>query len=402
MKPCKPILLFQVWMVIFSIAGITQNKFLTETNITRTLNRPVVALSQIADTLMNKDEEFTFSKDQLENILNERKAVPFILGKTNENRNIEAWFFPGTSIKKALVIGGVHGSELSSIEVAEILISNLMRREKPYYNVIIIPGLFPDNAYTAKENQKEIGSTANLGRYGISSPADPNRQMPSPGKPFYEEYGKDHFEREIDPENKLLLKLIAIYHPDRIASIHAIRNISKAGIFADPRTDNNSIALGFETDSMLAIEMSRLIRNNNGHVPGNFLNGRPTALYYKDPVPVEKGKFQKRNFSGTILPQNRGSGVSLGTWASTAISSETDPAYNRKAMRILTIEFPGYKRPVDYKTASQQKHIRKLLKLYASSIENIFLEKYLVEGYQDERLPASEFSYCLPDNPDML
>ena len=52
---------------------------------------------------------------------------------------------------------------------------------------------------------------------------------------------------------------------------------------------------------------------------------------------------------------------------------------NRNAMRILTIEFPGYKRPVDYNDIRQQDYFRKQVQLYASSIETIFLKEYFVE-----------------------
>jgi hypothetical protein len=294
-------------------------------------------------------------------------------------RTIEAWFFPGTSEKKALVIGGVHGTELSSSEVAKTLIQKLSQGSRNYYSVIVIPCLFPDNAATAKENGDAIGSTANIGRYSFSSTADPNRQMPSPGKPFDEESGKDHMSREIEKENQLLLRLINLFKPDRIANIHAIRDLEHAGIYADPRTDSKSYALGFETDSSLAVEMAFMVDKSGGYTPGNQLDKRPTALYYKDPVPADKGSFQKRNFSGSSLANNRGSGISLGTWASTAISGAKDPILNREAMRILTIEFPGYKRPGDYKNVNQRDYFNKQVEVYASAIEKIFLREYLVE-----------------------
>jgi hypothetical protein len=333
----------------------------------------------------NKKDELIFSNELLKKIMEEKKAVSFYLGKSKKDQNIEAWFFPGTSQKKALVIGGVHGSELSSVEVAQAFIQKLLQKEKSYYNVIIIPCLFPDNSALAKEKKNQIGSTANIGRYSFSAAVDPNRQMPTPGEPFYEDLAKDHFGREIEQENRLLLQLINSYKPERIASVHAIRDVTHAGIYADPRTDSKGYALGFETDSMLAIEMSKMIKNSNGFVPGNFLEKKPTALYFKDPVPVAKGEFQERNFSGSILPGNRGSGISLGTWASTAIASATDSSLNRNAMRILTIEFPGYKRSADYKVAKQKNYFHLQVQLYASAIENIFLEKYFIEENEINR-----------------
>ena len=333
----------------------------------------------------NKSEELIFDQDALKRILEEGKTTRFLLGYSKQMRSIEAWFFPGTSEKKALVIGGVHGTELSSTEVAKTLIKKLLQGEEHYYNVIVIPCLFPDNAATAKENADAIGSTANIGRYSFATAADPNRQMPSPGKPFDEGSGKDHMGREIEKENQLLLRVISLFKPQRVANIHAIRDIEHAGIFADPRTDSKSYALGFETDSSLAIEMALMVGKNGGHVPGNNVNKKPTALYYKDPTPVAKGIFQKRNFAGSSLANNLGSGISLGTWASTAVSDATDPTLNREAMRILTIEFPGYKRPVDYKEATQVKYFNRQVELYASAIEKIFLREYFVEEDQMDK-----------------
>src|SRR5687767_14636952 len=56
--------------------------------------------------------------NELEKVLHEGKTSLFLLGKTKRGKDIEAYFFPGTGNKRALIIGGVHGSELSSIEVA--------------------------------------------------------------------------------------------------------------------------------------------------------------------------------------------------------------------------------------------------------------------------------------------
>ena len=55
--------------------------------------------------------------------------------------------------------------------------------------------------------------------------------MPSPGQPFDEGSGKDHMGREIEKENQLLLRLINMFKPERIANIHAIRDTEHAGIY---------------------------------------------------------------------------------------------------------------------------------------------------------------------------
>jgi hypothetical protein len=320
-----------------------------------------------------------FSEESLKKMLIEKKATAFILGQTKERRNIEAWFFPGTSDNNALVIGDVHGSELSSIEVTRTLIRQLLEEDKGYYNVIIIPSLFPDNALKALNSPGRIGSTDNLGRYTMTASVDPNRQMPTPGKAYDENSSLDHLGRMIEIENQLLLQLIQAFKPQRIINVHAIRNTGYGGVYADPRTDNSGIAFGYLPDSQLALTIARYIDEHGGNVNGNNLYSNPTALYYKDPEPAPAGSFQKRNMAGSVLDANRGNGVSLGTWASTAVTDDVDPSKNRDAMRIITMEYPGCKRPADYKNPAEQLFQQRQVEIYASSIRLIFLGNYYVE-----------------------
>jgi hypothetical protein len=315
---------------------------------------------------------------ELEKILVERKKTNFLLGRTKLGREVEAYFFPGTSDKRALIIGGVHGSELSSIEVATELLRQLSNDDSLFYNVIIIPSLLPDNAETAKQFPQLIGDVQNIGRYSYPGAVDPNRQMPTPGQPFDETEALDHAGRKVEMENALLLELIGQYRPQRIVNLHAIRNTMNAGIYADPRTDHNGIALGYASDSSLAITIAQYIQQQGGYVPGNQLGKKPNALYYKDPTPAAGGMPQKRNYSGSPMPGHRGGGVSLGTWASTAVRDEMDPSRNREAIRILTMEFPGSKRPIDHKP-SVQAFYHKQVHLYATALKTIFLGNYFIE-----------------------
>lgn len=316
--------------------------------------------------------------EELEKLLLERKAARLVLGRSLQGRTIDAYFFPGKSNKRALVIGGMHGSELSSIEVAKALMLQLMQGDSIFYNVIVIPALFPDNAEMAKQHFSQIGGVENIGRYSYPGAIDPNRQMPTPGKAFDEEECIDHAGRKIENENSLLLELIGEYRPQRIVNLHAIRDIVNAGVYADPRTDHKGIALGYATDSSLAITIAGSIQQQGGFIPGNRLNKKPTALYYKDPSAVPAGMFQKRNFTGSPLPGKRGGGVSLGTWASTAVHHDEDPSKNRDAIRIITMEFPGSKRPVDHK-----KELRAFyqwqVEVYAAALKAVFLGEYFTE-----------------------
>jgi hypothetical protein len=308
----------------------------------------------------------------LETIIKNNIAGKATLGYSQKGCVIEAWYFPGTSDKRAIVIGGVHGSELSSIAVANELIDQL-RQKQGYYSVIVIPCLFPDNAEAAKNDFAGIGTINNTGRYTHNNAPDPNRQMPSPGKAYKPHSPKDHLGREIERENQLLLDLIDEFRPDRIANLHAIRDEAQAGIYADPRTDSKGFALGFAADSALAINMAAHVYEQGGEVPGNKINKRPSALYYKDPAVAQPGQLQKRNACGSTLPSNRGHGISLGTWASTAVQDDEFPAANRDAITLITIEFPGYKAPKHYATVAQQQQCSRQVQLYASSVLHVFL-----------------------------
>jgi hypothetical protein len=336
--------------------------------------------SHEAGNILSMDIKSTvFHSRDLEKILLERKVAQIVLGKSQHGRNIDAFFFPGTSNKRALIIGGMHGSELSSIEIAKELLKQLKSGDSIFYNVIVIPALFPDNAETAKRQPAKIGDVENIGRYSYPGAVDPNRQMPTPGHAFDEDNCRDHAGRKMENETSLLLELINQYRPQRIVNLHAIRNTEYAGVFADPRTDHNGIALGYASDSSLAVTIAQAIQQQGGHIPGNQLQKKPTALYHKDPAAAVEGSFQKRNFTGSFIPGKRGGGVSLGTWAATAVVDNENPNNNRDAIRIITMEFPGSKRPVDHKK-EMQSYYRQQVEIYATALRTIFLGDYFTEN----------------------
>lgn len=299
-----------------------------------------------------------------------------VLEFTKQGRPIEAFYFPGKSEKRALIIAGMHGSELSSIAIARNLINQLQQDTSHYYNVLVLPILFPDNAATAMQEASEIGTVNNIGRYSNENLPDPNRQMPALGKSFDVNNPVDYVGRTIEKENQLMLQVIQSFKPDRILNIHAIKDIKKAGIFADPRTDAEGRSLGFDSDSSLAVTMATAIEQNGGCVLGNQLVKLPTAMYHSDFRAVQPGFFQKRNLAGSQLPNKRGFGVSLGAWATTAVAEGTN---KRNAIRLLTMEFPGCKRPEDYKEAEQKLWCQQELDRYTASIKNVFLANYYEE-----------------------
>lgn len=324
---------------------------------------------------------YTSNNKHFDSIDNEESPVAnvTIIGKSAKQRPVNAYYFPGTGNKKALIIAGVHGSELSAVEIAKSVIEKLKEGDQPYYNVIVIPALFPDNIARALAIPAKIGNQENIGRYTHSNAVDPNRQMPSLGTMLKKD-NKDHLGRIIETENQYLLKLINEFKPDRIINLHAIRNIKNAGFYADPRTDHTGRAYGFGSDSSLAIDMAKFVYRLGGNVEGNKLASLANAKYPKDPMIVAKGCFQPRTINGSYLPNKRGCGVSLGSWATTAIEDANQSGNNRDAIKLITVEFPGYKRPVDYKDLALQKQCAFEIDLYAKAIVNIFLNDNYTEN----------------------
>lgn len=324
-------------------------------------------------TAVKAANESVFNKVKILELVSARKPAQFSLGQTVREREVEAWYFPGKGERRALVIGGVHGSELSSVAVADELVKQLKEYADNDYEVIIIPSLFPDNFHKAAANHLYIGSKNNIGRYTENNSADPNRQMPSPGKAFDEYLPFDHMGRIIERENQLLLQLIQTFKPHRILNVHSIRDPMNAGVYADPRTDDKGIALGFEPDSALAISMARFISGNAGWVKGNRLDGIPTAVYYRDPAPEVAGAWQRRNTLGAKLAGDRGAGISLGTWASTAVNDDRSSVGNRDAIMILTMEYPGCRRPEDYQDETARRWHSRQVGVFAGSVRERFL-----------------------------
>ncbi len=235
------------------------------------------------------------------------------LGKTHDGNAIHAFFFPGTSDERALVIGGVHGSELSGIEVAKRLVKSLHETaaRSPFFNTLVVPVLFPDNEQVARKVAHAPGEDSNTGRYTDKSRcpkyknddgkivcADPNRQFPAKGTPFDLKNPVDSLGRKIETENVFLLSLISFYKPTRIASIHAHsmpalmkRNKDAPGIFSDPHPPKGDKAADARTqaDCKLALAMARHAQKKGARLPGNWLDTSTPTCFYGSPSTIQGG-----------------------------------------------------------------------------------------------------------------
>jgi Domain of unknown function (DUF4157)/Succinylglutamate desuccinylase / Aspartoacylase family len=153
------------------------------------------------------------------------------LGRTAGRRPVQAHFVEGTTARRALVIAGVHGSEVQGMEVARMLLADLATNQ-PVYTVILVPSLFPDNAVTRSRegatptNRNFPPVTENLAAATTAGGGTPVDAFTRRGRRA----------RAMLPENVMLLQLIERFSPERIISIHGTRHSGAGGVFYDPVT----------------------------------------------------------------------------------------------------------------------------------------------------------------------
>lgn len=156
----------------------------------------------------------------------EAGAIEASLGLTKGNRHVKALFFPGVSNQRALVIAGVHGTERQGMQVAELLIERL-KKARPFFTVIVVPSLFPDNRAAGPFGLRE-GSTRTNRNFPVGGRTLAEATRAGGGTP------KDKNRKPILPENVMLMELMERFQPARIISIHGTWDASKAGVFSDP------------------------------------------------------------------------------------------------------------------------------------------------------------------------
>lgn len=164
--------------------------------------------------------------------------------QTMPTNPIRVHFFRGTSNRRALVIAGVHGTEVQGIEVAQHLITDLQAGmaatppRLPIFSVIIVPTLFPDNAAARRRegttptnrNFPEPHQTlANAPRNAAGRPLD------SRGMATTRRRARPSLNRPILTQNILLMALMERFTPERIISIHGTWRAGAGGVFFDPR-----------------------------------------------------------------------------------------------------------------------------------------------------------------------
>lgn len=248
------------------------------------------------------------------------------------SHTVEAFYFRGTSDRRALIIGGVHGSEPGGVEVVNDLLS-IMRRPNapmPFFSVIIVPELFSANVHSSRPLEERRASGINVkaivsGHTGTVRSPDPNRQFPTVGADpaSNSKLGCviDNQQRCIEPENLVLLDLVNRFQPERVANVHGSSNTSsdtakllKGGpsITTDPRPGHEA------EDDALALSMATEAQRLGVRIPANFMGkpGLQTTRY-----PTEKAPKMSV-------------GVTLGQWGSHATPT-------RPAMNIILIETFG-------------------------------------------------------------
>lgn len=207
--------------------------------------------------------------------------------------------YRGRTSARAMVVGGLHGSERGAVEVG----SHIRRRLEtpgfmPQYTVLFIEVLMAHNVarpvpsteirdsrhgrHTTVRRATDadhlppdpVPADGTRGaprtRYvregdGHEMPApynrtgdlaDPNRQAPTLGRGVDPANPRDHRSRAIEPENYILLSLFNRFRPERILMLHGKASAPSAGIYADPRTEADGDALGFAPDASLAQGMA--------------------------------------------------------------------------------------------------------------------------------------------------
>ncbi len=170
---------------------------------------------------------------------------------------VDAHFFPSgrlQSTERALILGGFHGDEHPGWEVVEALVAELSGGSKGarplFFHTILVPRV---NAGAIADELAGLHFWHNRCNRQI---VDLNRNFPTGGTPKDTDCANTAG-APLQPEVEGVINLINAFKPDRILSTHAIKEPREAGVFADPNTDPDAIALARGMASTIVDESNR-------------------------------------------------------------------------------------------------------------------------------------------------
>jgi hypothetical protein len=302
---------------------------------------------------------------------------------------VRAFYFRGQTDRRAMVIAGVHGSEVSGVEVVERLMTRLTSpgAPMPYYTLIVVPRLFPERVAAELATTRRPGSNSNEFREsgemhgGREIPTNRNFPRPPPGSTPAQARSAaaaattdaQATPQPILAQNRILLGLIDRFRPERIATVHGNRRAAGmrrggpgSGVFvdpahpsrtttaADPRVEDANADRDHPrtAEDRLTANMARLIVQRGGRAGGNFVD-RSGGTNWQD-RPVGQTRYDPAH---TL----HNDGVSLGTLGPSIGAT------------VITVEVPWYEGTASYAAGTAREGRRRELEAYAASLEEVFL-----------------------------
>jgi hypothetical protein len=311
-----------------------------------------------------------------------------------------AFFFPGRSNRRALIISGVHGDEKRGVQVVQslqkLLAAKSVAGNKPFFNTILVPVVIPRTRATSKRNVPGGIGMDSKGTV-VCREVEPNRNFPLPREDFTVAQtrgkstatapelmirdasgslrpprGVDRTSIRMLPETRILISLIERFQPERLASVHdhSLQQSCHAcngkatkcggegpGIFVDPRgIDPKS---GLVTNNTQVEDDDRLARR----MAEEALRRLPCSIsLIKSAFPPFAGNQAFFPLTVRYFSPQRVEGNSLGDWAPV-------PAGGRPGIATLTIEVPKYR-------SAQAAAERRVIDLHRDLLQEIFLEPF--------------------------
>lgn len=324
----------------------------------------------LAEKIMKNGPEPLWPKDDIQErqkraIDNKWAPEPGNIAGTlgSGSHTVQAFYFRGTTDRRALIIGGVHGSEPGGVEVVNDLLSLLRapNAPMPFFSIIIVPELFSANVHSSRplsERRTSGGTTKQLvkGKAKDVNTPDPNRQFPAVGKDAVQDPTLgclvDSENRCIEPENIVLMDLVNRFQPERVASVHGhsvpkndaqLKKEGGPSITTDPRPGHE------KEDDALTLKMAQEADKLGVRVPGNFLGTKDERTRYP---------------TGTAPAMSKG--VTFGQWG-----SHDTPT--RPAMNIVLIETFGNSTSASIKDATAAAKRKTELMNTAQVLRDFFL-----------------------------